>query len=123
MMEQTIFWAGRKPRVEPASGHLADSPEFVDGIGRACAARGCPVQRFISAQGPYGTWLAELDRGEYGQRVLWNGKERQLVLQVRRKHGGWDEPKSLPVADISLEGFVAAVTELLGDAMDRPDDG
>ncbi len=111
--EHGIFWLGAPPEPQQTPQHLADSDEFVCGIQQACESAGCQVKRFIAAQGVYGTWLVEFSRDATEERVLWNGKEQQLVLQVRSGHGSWDEPKTVPVANQDLEGFAAALEVLL----------
>ena len=66
--------------------------------------------------GPYGTWLVEICRESQTQRVLWNGKEEQLVLQVPLMNGGWEDPLIISVDSQDTEGFVAGVQRLLGAA-------
>ena len=117
MDEHEVYWVGQQPLAlndaEKKQPMLGDDPAFVQAITAACAAAGYPLERFISALGPYGTWLAEIKRESQTQRVLWNGKDQQLVLQVPLQNGGWEDPLIMEVAVQDQDGFVAGVTELL----------
>ena len=104
---------GTQPVEEKKAPGLADDPNFVTAISTACEAAGCPVQRFVSALGPYGTWLVEIRRDGEEQRVLWNGKEARLVLQIRLTQGGWEDPLSIEVPVQDTDGFVAGVAQIL----------
>ena len=79
-----------------------------------CEGHGCTIQRFVSAKGVYGTWLLEFERDGANQRIVWNGKEEKLVLQVVSARGGWDEPKATTVGSIDVPGFSAGIRELIG---------
>ena len=111
--EHGIFWLGKQSKTGVEDKHLADTEEFVAGIRKACESCGCKVQQFVSAQGVYGTWLVEFSRDGTEERVLWNGKNKQLVLQVRKKQGLWEEPATMSVFNQDLNGFVAGVQSLL----------
>ena len=113
MKEENVYWVGTQPLAEKQAPHLADDPAFVAAISAACEAAACPVKRFISALGPYGTWLVEIQRDGQIQRVLWNGKETRLVLQVPLVGGGWEDPRSIELAKQDTDGFVAGVAEIL----------
>jgi len=115
MKEESVFWVGTQPLLDDRSPGLAHDEQFVAAMTRACAAAGCKVHRFVAALGPYGTWLVEIERDGEDQRVLWNGKEQRLVLQVKLEQGGWEDPRSLEIPDQDTEGFVAGITELLAD--------
>jgi hypothetical protein len=114
--ENTVFWLGGQPRggAKPTE-RLADSEAFVAAIRTACGEAGCDFQRVISALGPYGTWLVEIQRDGKAQRVLWNGKEERLVLQVQLSRGGWEDPLSIKVADHDIDGFAAGVRAILAE--------
>ncbi len=114
--ESEVYWVGSGPGKKKAA--LADDENFVAAIRAACETAGCRFQRFISALGPYGTWVAEIERNGEDQRVVWNGKEARLVLQVKLPEGGWEDPKSLEVPEQNTDGFVARVKTLLADAPD-----
>jgi hypothetical protein len=113
LKEEGIFWRGGAPGAKDKKGRLADDAEFVAAIRGACESAGCRFQRFVSAQGPYGTWLAEIERDGQAQRVLWNGKDECMVLQIERKQGGWDDTITIEVGTHDQPGFVAGVTEIL----------
>ena len=117
--EDEIMWIGRRAGSGTVEPKLADDENFVAAIREACETAGCRFQRFISAMGPYGTWVAEIERDGEDQRVLWNGKGARLVLQVKLPEGGWEDPISLDVPDQDTDGFVARVKALLADAPAR----
>jgi len=116
MKEENVYWVGTQPISEKKAPSLGDDPAFVEAISAACEAAGCPVSRFISAMGPYGTWLVEIQRAGQGQRILWNGKDAALVLQVPLVEGGWEDPVSIEVATPDAAGFVAGINEILQSA-------
>jgi hypothetical protein len=117
--EEGIFWRGGAPGAKDKQGRLADDEQFVASIRSACEAAGCDFQRFVSAQGPYGTWVAEIRRDGLVQRILWNGKDECLVLQTELKQGGWEDSVTIEVATYDQPGFVAGVGDIL---MAEPDD-
>jgi hypothetical protein len=118
MTEDKVFWVGKRPGMEGKGGGLAEDEAFVAAIREACEAAGCRFQRFVAAMGPYGTWVAEIQRDGEDQRVLWNGKEEKLVLQLKLPEGGWEDPVSLEVAKQTSDGFVERVGVLLDAAPD-----
>jgi len=111
--ENAVFWLGGQPGRAESTDRLADSEEFVTAIRAACEEAGCEVRQFVSARGPYGTWLVEIRRDGKAQRVLWNGKEEQLILQIQLSQGGWEDPLSISVADQDADGFVTGVRAIL----------
>lgn len=115
--EEDIFWLGGAPgtRKQPGepSGHLADRSEFTAAITRCAESAGCTVKQFVSAKGPYGTWLIVYRRAGRAQRILWNGREQRLVLQLELPNGGWEDPISIEVASQDQTGFVAGVEQIL----------
>ncbi len=119
MKEEEVYWVGTQPILERKAAALADDPVFVAAISAACEAAGCPVNRFISAMGPYGTWLVEIQRAGQVQRVVWNGKEARLVLQVPLVEGGWEDPLSIEIATQDTAGFVAGINEIFSSAAQR----
>ena len=110
-----ISQALRHERLRPIAAFLLFTSAFilVAAISSACEGAGCQVGRFISALGPYGTWVIEIERAGEDQRIVWNGKEERLVLQVKLRQGGWEDLPSIAVAAQDTDGFVAAVTEIL----------
>jgi hypothetical protein len=111
--EEGIFWRGGAPGAKDKQGRLADDEQFVAAIRGACEVAGCDFRRFVSAQGPYGTWVAELTRDGQTQRILWNGKDECMVLQIELKQGGWNDAVTIEVASHDQPGFVAGVTDIL----------
>lgn len=114
MKENEVFWLGRRSRAGGERELFADEPEFVAAMQDACAGHGCEIQRFVSARGPYGTWLVEFRRDGKNQRIVWNGKDEILVLQVELIGGGWEESHATQVAQIDVSGFVDGVNRLFG---------
>jgi hypothetical protein len=114
MKENDVFWLGSRSRSGDQRQNFADEKEFAMAMRAACEAHGCTIQRFVSAKGVYGTWLLEFGRDGTNQRIVWNGKEEKLVLQVALAGSGWDEPKSTTVASIDIRGFSAGICELIG---------
>jgi hypothetical protein len=112
LSEEGIFWRGGTPGAATRQAHLADDEQFVAAIRDACESAGGGFRRFISAQGAYGTWVVELERG--GQRVLWNGKDECMVLQIPLTEGGWEDAIVIDVATHDQPGFVAGVSDILG---------
>ena len=113
MKEDDIFWLGRRSTPKDTGDRLADDEAFVAAVRAACEAAGCEYQRFISALGPYGTWLVEIRRDGKAQRVLWNGKDARMVLQIELTQGGWEDAVAIDVAEQNLDGFVAGVNQIL----------
>ena len=115
--EDDVFWLGGAPgaRKKPGepSGHIADRSEFVAAITHCCESAGSTVKQFVSARGPYGTWLIEFRRAGRSQRILWNGREERLVLQLELPNGGWEDPISIAVAQQDQDGFRAGVEQIL----------
>ena len=114
MKENEVFWLGSRSRSGDERSNFADEEEFVAAIQAACEAHGCEVQRFVSAKGAYGTWLLEFGRDGINQRIVWNGKEEKLVLQVALTRGGWEEPKATTVASVDVQGFSEGIRVLIG---------
>jgi len=115
MKEENVFWVGTQPLLEKKGPVLADDESFVAAISATCEAAGCRVGRFVSALGPYGTWVIEIQRDGKDQRIVWNGKEERLVLQVELSQGGWEDPLAIEIDNKDADGFVAGVTRLLND--------
>ena len=110
MNEDQVHWVGTNKH------HLADDEQFVAAIRTVCEAGGYRFDRLISAMGPYGTWVAEIHRDGADLRVVWNGKDEQLVLQVQLPQGGWEDPVVKEVPEQTCDGFVERVGALLAAA-------
>ena len=113
MKEESVFWVGTQPLLDKKTPDLADDESFVAEIRCACESAGCKVQRFISALGPFGTWLVEIEHHGEEKRILWNGKEERLILQVKLSQGGWEDPMAIAVATKTLDGFVDGINAIL----------
>lgn len=113
MTEESVFWLGGRPQSATAGQHLADTPEFVAAIRSACEAVGAEVQQFVSAKGPYGTWLVAIRREGADERILWNGKDRTMVLQTALAQGGWEDTRVQAAEPQDTGAFVAALRSLL----------
>jgi len=113
MKEESIFWVGTQPLAKKKTPSLADDESFVAAISSACESAGCQVGQFISALGPFGTWLIEIERHGEEQRILWNGKEERLILQIKLSQGGWEDSIAINVETKNLDGFVHSVNSIL----------
>ena len=114
MKESEVFWLGTRSRSGDEFRNFADDQEFVIAMRTECKAHGCEIQRFVSAKGRYGTWLLEFGRDGKNQRVVWNGKEEKLLLQIALASGGWEEPRSTTVASVDVQGFAEGIRMLIG---------
>jgi hypothetical protein len=113
MKEESIFWVGTQPLPEKKTPSLADDERFVAAITSVCESAGWQVGQFVSALGPFGTWLVEIERHGENQRILWNGKEERLIRQVKLSQGGWEDPDAIAVGTKDLDGFVDGVNAIL----------
>jgi hypothetical protein len=113
MTDNEVHWVGKRPGQDEKRTELLRDEAFIEAIRAVCESSGCRYQRFVAAMGPYGTWLAEIQRDGIDQRVLWNGKDECLVLQVKLPEGGWEDPVSLEVPEQTADGFVERVGALL----------
>jgi hypothetical protein len=118
MKENAVFWLGRRSKSGDERKRFADEPDFVTSMQKSCEAHGCRIQRFVSAKGPYGTWLLEFERDGKSQRVVWNGREEKLVLQVALNTGGWEEPAATKIVSIDVQGFIDGIRLLIGRDVD-----
>jgi hypothetical protein len=119
MKEESVFWLGGKPgapkeiRAAPAAEQLAPA------IRGACEALGLQVDDFLASLGGYGSWLVHFSREGRRERIVWNGREKKLVLQASIRSGGWEDLRDCPVGEASEPGFVAAIDALLSAAPPR----
>jgi hypothetical protein len=111
--EESVFWLGGKPGTQkaaeapPAAGTL--EPVICD----ACRAHGLEPEDFVAALGAYGSWLVHFSRNQRRERIVWNGRDRKLVLQAAIRSGGWEDLRDRPVATTDQAGFVAAIAALM----------
>lgn len=120
MSKNEVFWLGQRARSGERCRNIADEPQFSAAMQALCRKNGCKVRRFISAKGEYGTWLIEFERDGQNQRIVWNGKDEKMVLQVERPRGGWDEPSEIAIEEIDAAGFADGINRLIGRG-DGPD--
>ena len=117
--EEDVFWLGGAPstRKRPGepSGHLADVADFQTAVQARCQSAGGVVKQFVSARGPYGTWIVEFSRADRAERIVWNGREERLILQIELLNGGWEDPVSIAIASRDEAGFLAGVEQLLAN--------
>jgi hypothetical protein len=119
MKEETVYWVGTQPLPDNKTASIADDESFVAAIRCACESAGCQVRQFVSALGPFGTWLVEIEHHGEEKRILWNGKEERLILQVKLSQGGWEDPMAIAVATKTLDGFVDGVNAILSVIADN----
>jgi len=113
MKEESVFWVGTQPLPDKRTPSLADDESFVAAITSTCESAGCRVVQFVSALGPFGTWLVEIERHGENQRILWNGKKERLILQVSLSQGGWADPIEIAIETKDLDGFLNGVNAIL----------
>ncbi len=114
MAEHEVMWIGRRPATLAPVEHPATTEAFAEAVTAACAGCGCDVEDYVAAAGPFGSWLIRFVRDGERQRLVWNGKDGQLLLEQATPGVDWTELGSSPVNDRDQEHFVAAVQALLG---------
>lgn len=114
MAEHEVMWIGRRPAALAPVTNAAATEDFAAAITDACAACGGTVADYVAAAGVYGSWLVRFDREGRQQRLVWNGKDGQLVLEQAGPGNAWTMLASRPVSARELPHFVAAVREILG---------
>jgi hypothetical protein len=111
--EEPVFWLGGRPGTPsdvvtaPASGSLEPA------VRAACRALGVEPEDFVAALGGYGSWLVHFTRTDRRERIVWNGRERQLVLQKAIRSGGWEDVHACDVASTDEAGLAAGIKALL----------
>jgi hypothetical protein len=121
--ESEIFWLAAPSDRSKNAPKLADSTGFSAAIAQVCEEANYQVIRFVSAKGAYGTWLVELKRDAVEQRVVWNGKDKKLVLQLRRSEGGWDDTIVISISPETLESFARGVKSILSPGVAAEEQG
>jgi hypothetical protein len=107
------MWIGRKPATLASVENAAAAEEFANAITDACVAKGCDLQDYVAAAGPYGSWLVRFRKDDQRQRIVWNGKSGQLVLEQATAGIEWDQLAVADCPDRTATGFVAAINGLL----------
>lgn len=113
MKEESVFWLGGKPGTQKAAAAPPESGQLEPAIFAACRAHGLEPGDFVAALGGYGSWLVHFSRSPRRERIVWNGRERKLVLQAAIRSGGWEDLRDCPVEAANQDGFVAAIARLM----------
>ena len=120
MKEESIFWLGGKPgnqkSGEPPTAEAQLEPVILD----ACRAQGLEPEDFVAALGGYGSWLVQFSRDQTRQRIVWNGRDRKLVLQAAVRSGGWEDLRDCTVAGADQGGFLSGIAILVGNDTTAP---
>jgi hypothetical protein len=114
MKEESVFWLGGKPGRQQDSAAPPQSVQLEPAVRAACRAQGVEPGEFVAALGGYGSWLVSFVRAGEPARIVWNGRDRKLVLQKALRSGGWEDLADCPVVAADESGFTAALEELLG---------
>lgn len=113
MKEESVFWLGGKPGTQQAADEPPAAAALEPAIRGACQARGLAPGEFVAALGGQGSWLLHFSAGEQRQRIVWNGRDRKLVLQQALRAGGWEDLRDCPVTSTDASGFIAGMALLL----------
>jgi hypothetical protein len=114
--EESVFWLGGKPGTQKAAEAPPEAGKLEPAIGAACRAHGLEPEDFVAALGGFGSWLVHFSRNNARERIVWNGRDRKLVLQKPIRSGGWEDLRDCPVTTADQAGFVAGIATLLQDA-------
>lgn len=112
MTEQTLVWVRRTPS-KPAEPEINEQ-QLSASLAEACRGCGYQLDEFIAARGAFGSWLAQLGKDGRAHRVIWNGQDGRLVLEVAGAHAGWEEIASTVPERRDVEELVACAKSLLG---------
>jgi ABC-type nitrate/sulfonate/bicarbonate transport system substrate-binding protein len=109
------MWIGRQPAGLPVADNPAETEAFATAITDACAACDGTIEvaDYVAAAGPYGSWLVRFQRGPARQRLVWNGKTGELVLEQATAGIDWQLLATTSPASRDLPGFVASLNHLL----------
>lgn len=113
MKEESVFWLGGKPGTQKAATDPPAAEGLEPAIREACRASGLEPENFVAALGGYGSWLMSVSGAGGHQRIVWNGKDRKLLLQRPLRSGGWEDLHECPVAAADAAGFAGAIAALL----------
>jgi hypothetical protein len=111
--EESVFWLGGRPGTQKAAAAPPDAAGLEPAVLAACRAAGLAPGDFVAALGGYGSWLVHFTRGARRERIVWDGRNRRLVLQGALRSGGWEDLRDCAVATPDEAGFVAAIAALL----------
>lgn len=113
MKEEAVFWLGGKPGTQKAAEAPPEAGQLEPAIFAACRTQGLTPDDFVAALGGYGSWLVHFSRGPRRERIVWNGRDRKLVLQAAIRSGGWEDLRDCPVEKAEQDHFVAAIATLM----------
>ena len=114
MSEQPVFWLGGKPGQSKANEPAAPEAErYEPAIREVCEACGYAVDEYVAALGGFGGWLVHLERDNTRYRLVWSGKQQQLLLDRAGPNGAWQQQQIADTPDEGVAGFVGAVRALL----------
>lgn len=113
MKEESVFWLGGRPGTQQAADAPPPAAALEPAIRSACQARGLAPGDFVAALGGQGSWLLHFSAGEQRQRIVWNGRDRRLVLQQALRAGGWEDLRNCAVTATDAAGFIAGMAQLL----------
>lgn len=120
MKEESVFWLGGKPGTQKSAAEPPDAARLEPAVLGACRSAGLAPEDFVAALGGYGSWLVHFTRGPRRERIVWDGRNRKLVLQAALRSGGWEDLRDVPVAAADEPGFGAAIAALMAaDAVAR----
>ena len=109
------MWIGRRPTSLAPAENPAATEDYAEAVTAACADCGLEVDDYIAAAGPFGSWLVRFERNGGRGRLVWNGKERCLLLE-EPSGVEWVERGRFEPADTELGTLVAGLRTLLGPA-------
>jgi hypothetical protein len=109
--EQDVFWLGGQPGVH--DHRQPDAAVLEPAIRGACRASGVEPDEFVAALGGHGSWLVTFSRSHARQRIVWNGRDRKLVLQAAIAAGGWNDLRECSISAADESGFLAGIAALL----------
>jgi hypothetical protein len=113
MKETPVFWLGRKPGMSNSADLTASADALEPAIRAACSAQGIEPQEFVAALGDYGSWLVSFARTGQRQRIVWNGRDRKLILQSAIPTGGWADVRDCELPNADSQGFTSGIATLI----------
>lgn len=113
MKEESVFWLGGKPGTQKDAAAPPEAGQLEPAVHAACRAAGLAPEDFVAALGGYGSWLVHVSRGPRRERIVWDGRNRRLVLQAALRSGGWEDLRDCAIASADEAGFAAAIAALM----------
>ncbi len=120
MKEESVFWFGGKPGAKQAATAPPAAAGLEPAIRAACGARGLQAEEFVAALGGHGSWLVSFSMNGCPERIVWNGKDRKLVLQRALPSGGWADVREAPALASGADVFTSAIAALLDPDVTGP---